>query len=167
MRQIEAILRVFVPGAGPRAGRARNLGAARVINGGSADAAKARALLETEGYFAASVQARRARDGEPKDGFVLLRLRDLDFGVQFEVIDNGLGFPEKDRHRLIEPYVTTRAKGHGLGLAIVDRIVRAHGGRITVRSTAGAGTTILLLLPAVQPEGLGRERPSLEVAPGL
>ncbi|MEQ1810771.1 MAG: HAMP domain-containing protein, partial [Terricaulis sp.] len=36
-----------------------------------------------------SVQARRERDGEPKDGFVTLRLRDLDFGVQFEVIDNG------------------------------------------------------------------------------
>ncbi len=86
-----------------------------------------------------SVQARRDRDGEPKDGFVTLRLRDLDFGVQFEVIDNGLGFPEKDRHRLIEPYVTTRTKGAGLGLAIVARIIEDHGGLIELDDPPGGG----------------------------
>lgn len=86
-----------------------------------------------------SVQARRDRDGEPKDGFVTLRLRDLDFGVQFEVIDNGLGFPEKDRHRLIEPYVTTRTKGAGLGLAIVARIIEDHGGLIELDDAPGGG----------------------------
>jgi two-component system nitrogen regulation sensor histidine kinase NtrY len=97
------------------------------------------ALLNLIKNAAESVQARRARDGEPKDGFVLLRLRDLDFGVQFEVIDNGLGFPEKDRHRLIEPYVTTRAKGAGLGLAIVARIVEDHGGLIELDDAPGPG----------------------------
>ncbi len=86
-----------------------------------------------------SVQARRERDGEPKDGFVTLRLRDLDFGVQFEVIDNGLGFPEKDRHRLIEPYVTTRTKGAGLGLAIVARVIEDHGGLIELDDAPGGG----------------------------
>lgn len=97
------------------------------------------ALLNLIKNAAESVQARRARDGEPKDGFVLLRLRDLDFGVQFEVIDNGLGFPEKDRHRLIEPYVTTRTKGAGLGLAIVARIVEDHGGLIELDDAPGSG----------------------------
>lgn len=86
-----------------------------------------------------SVQARRDRDGDPKDGFVILRLRDLDFGVQFEVIDNGLGFPEKDRHRLIEPYVTTRTKGAGLGLAIVARVIEDHGGLIELDDAPGGG----------------------------
>jgi two-component system nitrogen regulation sensor histidine kinase NtrY len=85
-----------------------------------------------------SVQARRARDGE-LDGYVILRLRDLDYGVQFEVIDNGLGFPEKDRHRLVEPYVTTRNKGAGLGLAIVARIVEDHGGLIELDDAPGSG----------------------------
>jgi two-component system nitrogen regulation sensor histidine kinase NtrY len=97
------------------------------------------ALLNLIKNAAESVQARRARDGEPKDGFVILRLRDLDFGVQFEVIDNGLGFPEKDRHRLIEPYVTTRTKGAGLGLAIVARIVEDHGGLIELDDAPGPG----------------------------
>lgn len=97
------------------------------------------ALLNLIKNAAESVQARRARDGEPKDGFVILRLRDLDFGVQFEVIDNGLGFPDRDRHRLIEPYVTTRAKGAGLGLAIVARIVEDHGGLIELDDAPGPG----------------------------
>lgn len=97
------------------------------------------ALLNLIKNAAESVQARRARDGEPKDGLVLLRLRDLDYGVQFEVIDNGLGFPEKGRDRLIEPYVTTRSKGAGLGLAIVARIVEDHGGLIELDDAPGPG----------------------------
>jgi two-component system nitrogen regulation sensor histidine kinase NtrY len=97
------------------------------------------ALLNLVKNAAESVQARRVRDGEPKDGFVTLRLRDLDFGVQFEVIDNGMGFPEKDRHRLIEPYVTTRSRGTGLGLAIVARIVEDHGGLIELDDAPGPG----------------------------
>ncbi len=97
------------------------------------------ALLNLIKNASESVQARRDRDGEPKDGFVTLRLRDLDFGVQFEVIDNGLGFPEKDRHRLIEPYVTTRTKGAGLGLAIVARIIEDHGGLIELDDAQGGG----------------------------
>lgn len=99
----------------------------------------AQALLNLIKNAGESVQARRARDGEPKDGFVLLRLRDLDYGVQFEVVDNGLGFPEKDRRRLIEPYVTTRAKGAGLGLAIVARIIEDHGGLIELADPPGPG----------------------------
>lgn len=107
------------------------------------------ALLNLIKNAAESVQARRARDGEPKDGFVCLRLRDLDFGVQFEVIDNGLGFPEKDRHRLIEPYVTTRTKGAGLGLAIVARIVEDHGGLIELDDAPGPspGAVVRFVLP--------------------
>ncbi|MBI1250081.1 MAG: HAMP domain-containing protein [Alphaproteobacteria bacterium] len=97
---------------------------------------------------AESVQARRARDGEPKDGLVTLRLRDLDYGVQFEVIDNGLGFPAQDRDKLIEPYVTTRTKGAGLGLAIVARIVEDHGGLIELDDAPGGpGAVVRFVLP--------------------
>ena len=50
--------------------------------------------------------------------------------VQLTVRDNGPGFPVEDRERLLEPYVTTRKNGVGLGLAIVTRIIEDHGGRI-------------------------------------
>jgi two-component system nitrogen regulation sensor histidine kinase NtrY len=96
-------------------------------------------LLNLVKNAAESVETRRARDGEPKEGHVTVRLRDLDFGVQFEVIDNGTGFPEKDRLRLIEPYFTTRSKGTGLGLAIVSRIVEDHGGLIELDDAPGPG----------------------------
>ncbi|MFT3726777.1 MAG: PAS domain-containing sensor histidine kinase [Terricaulis sp.] len=99
---------------------------------------------------AESVQGRRVRDGgEPKEGFVTLRLRDLETGVQFEVSDNGLGFPEKNRHRLIEPYVTTRQKGTGLGLAIVARVVEDHGGLIELDDAPGPspGAVVRFVLP--------------------
>jgi len=98
---------------------------------------------------AEGIQARRARDGEPKTGRVLLRLRDLDFGVQCEIIDNGVGFPTHDRERLIEPYVTTRAKGAGLGLAIVARVIEDHGGLIELDDPPdGAdGAVVRFVLP--------------------
>ncbi|MGD9814016.1 MAG: ATP-binding protein [Hyphomonadaceae bacterium] len=107
------------------------------------------ALLNLIKNASESVQGRRERDGEPKDGFVTLKLRDLEFGVEFEVIDNGLGFPEKDRHRLIEPYVTTRTKGAGLGLAIVARIVEDHGGLIELDDPPGKapGAVVRFVLP--------------------
>ena len=47
-----------------------------------------------------------------------------------DVIDNGPGLPKENRERLLEPYVTTREKGTGLGLPIVGRILEEHGGRI-------------------------------------
>ena len=48
------------------------------------------------------------------------------------VADNGIGLPE-DRGRLFEPYVTTRAKGTGLGLPIVKKIIEEHGGTLELR----------------------------------
>ncbi|MGA7323051.1 MAG: PAS domain-containing sensor histidine kinase, partial [Rhodomicrobium sp.] len=61
-------------------------------------------------------------------GQVLIRLRSKDQRFVIDVIDNGCGLPKENRHRLIEPYVTTRQKGTGLGLAIVQRITEQHGG---------------------------------------
>ncbi len=52
--------------------------------------------------------------------------------VSIQVADNGVGLPE-DRARLFEPYVTTRAKGTGLGLPIVRKIIEEHGGTLTLQ----------------------------------
>jgi two-component system, NtrC family, nitrogen regulation sensor histidine kinase NtrY len=52
--------------------------------------------------------------------------------VAIDVIDNGVGFPEENRQRLLEPYMTTRDGGTGLGLAIVQKIFEEHGGSIAL-----------------------------------
>jgi two-component system nitrogen regulation sensor histidine kinase NtrY len=98
---------------------------------------------------AEAIQARRASDGEPKDGRVTLMLtRDHDT-VVCEIIDNGMGFPKLDRDRLIEPYVTTRARGSGLGLAIVNRVIEDHGGALSLNDAphGGAGAMVRFHLP--------------------
>lgn len=79
---------------------------------------------------AAEAVERAVLAGDTKAGQVSIDLvQDAD-EVQLTVRDNGPGFPVEDRERLLEPYVTTRKNGVGLGLAIVVRIVEDHGGRL-------------------------------------
>ncbi len=64
-----------------------------------------------------------------------------------EVQDTGCGMDERTRERALKPFFTTRPQGTGLGLPIVDRILRAHGGAVEVHSEEGRGTRVCLLLP--------------------
>lgn len=68
-------------------------------------------------------------------------------GVGVSVGDTGGGIPEEQINRLFQPFFTTKKKGTGLGLMIVQRIVREHGGRIEVESRVGRGTTFRVWLP--------------------
>jgi PAS domain S-box-containing protein len=65
----------------------------------------------------------------------------------FRVIDNGTGIEEKTIGRIFEPRFTTKKNGHGFGLAVCHRVVRDHGGDITVESQNGRGSTFTVLLP--------------------
>ena len=68
--------------------------------------------------------------------------------VAFEIEDNGVGLPAKDRDRLTEPYVTTREKGTGLGLAIVKRIMEEHGGMLLMQDASEPpGAKVILRFP--------------------
>lgn len=67
--------------------------------------------------------------------------------VQINVEDSGSGMSPADVKRVFEPFFTTKKGGTGLGLATVYRIVETHGGRMTVASTEGKGTTVTLYLP--------------------
>ncbi|SDU21762.1 PAS domain S-box-containing protein [Verrucomicrobium sp. GAS474] len=62
-------------------------------------------------------------------------------------IDNGSGISPDRITRIFEPYYTTKASGTGLGLLIVRRIVRDHGGEMQIESHEGRGTTVRILLP--------------------
>jgi two-component system sensor histidine kinase SenX3 len=76
-----------------------------------------------------------------------------DGGVEISVTDQGIGIPERDLGRIFErfyrvdPARSRATGGTGLGLAIVKHVTAAHGGRVTVRSVEGAGSTFTLWLP--------------------
>jgi two-component system, sporulation sensor kinase E len=67
--------------------------------------------------------------------------------VWISISDTGSGIPPEVLTRIFEPFYTTKKKGSGLGLMIVQRIVREHGGRIELESRAGRGTTFRVWLP--------------------
>ena len=79
--------------------------------------------------------------------------------VAISVRDRGLGIPERDQKRVFEKFVRLETglvhdvKGAGLGLSLVDQIVRAHGGRIELSSTPGEGSTFTLVFPAASGSG--------------
>ncbi|HEY3694805.1 PAS domain-containing sensor histidine kinase [Phenylobacterium sp.] len=98
-----------------------------------------------------AAEAIGARHGEAGrgEGRIQARLISDDHGLAFEVEDNGVGLPARDRDRLTEPYVTTREKGTGLGLAIVKRIMEDHGGELVLTDASGGqGARAILRLPA-------------------
>ena len=71
--------------------------------------------------------------------------------VQLEVSDTGRGMTAETQARFFDPFFTTRLAGHGLGLAVVQGIVRSLGGTIRLVSAPGKGTTFQILLPGVEP----------------
>ena len=73
---------------------------------------------------------------------------DTDGGwVQLTFTDQGCGIAAEDLEKVFQPYFTTKDVGIGLGLAITERIIKAHGGDILVASTPGEGTTFTVRLP--------------------
>lgn len=72
-------------------------------------------------------------------------------GIDVVVEDTGEGMDTSVRDRALLPFFTTRPSGTGLGLAIVARFVRAHGGKLEIRSSAGTGTSVRVFLPQDDP----------------
>src|SRR6185312_7780225 len=73
-------------------------------------------------------------------------------GVSVSVADTGCGIPPDQLNRIFEPFFTTKKRGSGLGLMIVQRIVREHGGLIKLESHVGQGTTFRIWLPLHEPQ---------------
>ena len=96
-----------------------------------------------------------ASDLEPGSGQIDVALRlTPEREVVIDVADNGKGFPTENRHRLLEPYMTTRRDGTGLGLAIVAKIFEDHGGGIDLLDAPGGrGALVRLHFPLDPPAG--------------
>jgi signal transduction histidine kinase len=88
-----------------------------------------------------------AMDAMPNGGTLTLRTRRDDGRVVIEVADTGSGLTPEECERIFTPYYTSKQHGTGLGLAIVQSVVSDHGGRISVQSEPGRGTTFLIELP--------------------
>lgn len=76
-------------------------------------------------------------------------------GVRLIVEDHGHGMDEEVRRRATEPFFTTKAKGTGLGLPICRKIVETHGGTLTISSSVGEGTEVMVDLPRQPPASGG------------
>jgi nitrogen fixation/metabolism regulation signal transduction histidine kinase len=97
----------------------------------------------------------------PQGGTVSVRTRDEggagDGWVVLEIEDTGTGMDEETLARAADAYFTTKAKGSGLGLAVVHKIVLQHGGRFEIESEPGKGTKVTMRIPAAAGAGSGGE----------
>ena len=93
-----------------------------------------------------------ARSGDGAAGTVRVAISaEADGGASVLVEDDGPGMSAEEQAQLFTPFFTTKAKGTGLGLATVQRIVDAHGGLVTVESEAGRGTRFVVRFPPATP----------------
>ena len=87
--------------------------------------------------------AESSKSGSP----ITLRISADERSLSIHISDQGCGIGEASLSKIFEPFHTTKSYGTGLGLPIVKRIVEAHGGRLSIISREGAGTTVQILLP--------------------
>lgn len=81
------------------------------------------------------------------DGCITIRTACNDFEYVISIEDNGTGISPEHMGAIFEPYLTTKPSGSGLGLLIVRRIVREHGGEISIESQQDQGTRVIIHLP--------------------
>jgi signal transduction histidine kinase len=74
--------------------------------------------------------------------------------LEIRIEDTGHGIPEHDRERIFQSFFTTKIKGTGLGLTIVQRVLKNHGGEIIIEQPATGGTRVLVQLPVVSKFGV-------------
>lgn len=88
-----------------------------------------------------------AAQATAEKGTIRIALNPWESGWALEVADDGVGIPIDRMERIFDPFYTTRSGGTGLGLANVERIVRAHNGEVSVQSKEGEGTCFTLRFP--------------------
>ena len=87
-------------------------------------------------------------DSNGDSGVLTIGAVAIENGVQVTVHDTGGGLSAPAQERLFEPFFTTRPGGLGMGLSISRSIIRAHGGRLFLAASSGAGTAFAFTLPA-------------------
>ena len=105
-------------------------------------------------------------DAMPEGGKLTIKSKEADGNVEIAFIDTGTGVLKEIMGKIWTPLFTTKSKGMGLGLPICKRIIAAHGGDISARSTVGKGTTFTITLP-IKPKPAGGEKIWMNVPESL
>jgi signal transduction histidine kinase len=82
-----------------------------------------------------------------KGGTLTISTRDDQGFVHVDIKDTGIGMSEEQMAKIFEPYYTTKEFGSGLGLTVVYKVIKEHGGEVTVKSRENHGTTFTLSIP--------------------
>lgn len=85
-----------------------------------------------------------------ENGRITIRTRVNDYEYVISIEDNGTGISPEHMGAIFEPYRTTKSSGSGLGLLIVRRIIREHGGEISIESEENHGTRVIIHLPRTE-----------------
>lgn len=109
------------------------------------------ALREVFGHLLSN--SRNALQGRTEKAITIATSSIEGEAVMIEVSDTGRGIPRENLERIFNPFFTTKQQwtGRGLALSICHRIIENHGGKISVQSEEGVGTTVTVVLPAAPP----------------
>ncbi len=89
-----------------------------------------------------------AKDAITKEGTISINIdKSSNNDISIQIIDDGIGMSDSIQPNVFNLYYTTKAKGTGIGLSIVQRIIFEHKGIITINSKKNVGTTISIVLP--------------------
>ncbi len=94
---------------------------------------------------------KNAMESMSQGGRISIKAVSDDRFVNLSFSDSGCGMSEEELSRMFEPYFTTKPDGHGLGMMIINAIIKAHDGRINIKSKQGEGTVISISIPRSDP----------------
>ncbi len=83
------------------------------------------------------------------DKLILNKFTDKPQAIKFEITDTGCGMPKDIIDKIFQPFFTTKSKGTGLGLAVVQRVTERHKGKLEVKSEVGKGSSFFIYIPVV------------------
>lgn len=88
-----------------------------------------------------------ARDAMPSGGKLFIGIHRAGEEARVEFRDTGAGISKRDARRVREPFFSTKQSGSGLGLTVVDKVIRDGGGKLRIDGVPGVGTTVTITLP--------------------
>jgi two-component system sensor histidine kinase PilS (NtrC family) len=95
-----------------------------------------------------------AQSMEKTGGCIELRAEETEIGTVISIQDTGEGIPRTIKEKIFEPFFSTRSRGSGLGLSVVQRIVADHGGQVEIEDVEPHGTCFRIFLPSYDDSGL-------------